>query len=453
LNSQNTSLKKRAVYAGGWSLLNHFVAQALRLGSNIVLTRLLVPELFGVMSLAVAFLIALTMFSDVGLQQNVVQHAEDDDKDFLNTIWTAQIIRGAFIAVLGVGIASALAAGQTIGLLSSSSAYGHPDLPFAVAIISGTGLIAGFNSTNLLSAGRRLQIGSVVVVDLVAQVSGTVVTLAWALYSPTILSVVSGAVVSAIVRCLLSHRLIPGVRNRLRWDPKHYRTIHHLGIWVFLSSVLGFLVNAGDRLLFGGILTPTDFGIYAVALLLTGAPIEAVMRLVSSVIYPSLAEVNRRDPAGLRDVYYRFRLFIDPAAFFLCGVIVAASNLIVDVLFGDAFAPMATILPIIALSLLVAGHLAAGNLYMLTGRPRMMTLLILLRVITLYSLGPILASRYGMAGAAWAVAAAYLILIPPNLYLKRRYNFLRFGRELLGVPFLLAGYGMGWLLERAGALL
>jgi len=45
------TLKQRLVHSGGWVIFGHLFSQVLRLGSNLILTRLLVPEMFGVMAI------------------------------------------------------------------------------------------------------------------------------------------------------------------------------------------------------------------------------------------------------------------------------------------------------------------------------------------------------------------------------------------------------------------
>ena len=69
--------------------------QFMRLLSNLVLTRLLFPEAFGMMALIQTFTAGLQMFSDIGLRPSIIQNKRGEDPDFLNTAWTLQIIRGA----------------------------------------------------------------------------------------------------------------------------------------------------------------------------------------------------------------------------------------------------------------------------------------------------------------------------------------------------------------------
>ena len=92
--SQGQGLMQRAMRSAGLNLFGFGFSQVLRLASNLVLTRLLFPEAFGVMAMVSVFLMGLAMFSDVGVGPAIMQSKRGDDRDFLDTAWTIQIIRG-----------------------------------------------------------------------------------------------------------------------------------------------------------------------------------------------------------------------------------------------------------------------------------------------------------------------------------------------------------------------
>lgn len=51
----------------------HAASQVIRLASNLLMTRLLYPEMFGLMAIAIVLIIGINMLSDLGLRQNIVQ--------------------------------------------------------------------------------------------------------------------------------------------------------------------------------------------------------------------------------------------------------------------------------------------------------------------------------------------------------------------------------------------
>src|SRR5687767_10200117 len=58
-----------------WSLAAYGGSQLLRFAGNLILTRLLVPEAFGLMALINALLQGLQLFSDIGIGPSIIQSA------------------------------------------------------------------------------------------------------------------------------------------------------------------------------------------------------------------------------------------------------------------------------------------------------------------------------------------------------------------------------------------
>lgn len=95
----NTGMATSAIRSSGFTVLKFGEQNALRLTSNLVRTRLLFPEAFGIMAIVQVELTGAAMFSNFGIRGSIFQDARADDSDFLNTAWTLQIARG-FVLVL-----------------------------------------------------------------------------------------------------------------------------------------------------------------------------------------------------------------------------------------------------------------------------------------------------------------------------------------------------------------
>ena len=129
-------LKRRVITAGAWSLAGYAVSQVIRFGSNLIMTRLLVPEMFGVMAIATIVMVGLAMFSDLGLRQSIVQSRRGDDPAFLNTAWALQILRGLVLWAIALAIALGLYLADRAGMVPAGSVYADPSLPWVIAALS-----------------------------------------------------------------------------------------------------------------------------------------------------------------------------------------------------------------------------------------------------------------------------------------------------------------------------
>ncbi len=79
--------------------------QVLRLASNLILTRLLFPEAFGLMAMLSLVLFGLTMLTDVGLGPAVIRSPRGDDPLFLDTVWSIKVLRGLSLWIVAALLA------------------------------------------------------------------------------------------------------------------------------------------------------------------------------------------------------------------------------------------------------------------------------------------------------------------------------------------------------------
>ena len=96
------SLGQRVLRSSVVTIAGYGFNQVVRLGSNLILTRLLFPEAFGLMALVNVFMMGVVLLSDLGISQSVMQSKRGDDPVFLDTAWTVQIVRGSILTVVAV---------------------------------------------------------------------------------------------------------------------------------------------------------------------------------------------------------------------------------------------------------------------------------------------------------------------------------------------------------------
>lgn len=445
------SIKHRAMHAGAWTLGGHALGQAIRLASNLIMTRLLVPEMFGVMAIASMVLVGLSFISDLGTRQSVVQSTRGDDTDFLNTVWVVQIVRGALICLIGLLSSLSLFLAAGAGWFPAHTVYAHPALPLVLAFISFTEFIAGFQSTRLATASRNLLQGRITYIEIVSQVIGIVTMIIWALFDKSIWAMVAGGLVSSFVKTVSSFVLIPGQPNQWVLDKSALHEILHFGKWVLLSSTLGFLGINGDRLLLGGLISTDVLGVYVIAYFITSSMTQVVSKLLGKVAFPVLSATVRTNPQKLGAMYYKFRLPFDIGLLFLSGLFFEAGRYAIYFLYDARYTDAGAMLQILSLTLIAFRYTVADECFMALGQPKLLSALIFIRVAVLFALLPFAYHEYQISGALWAIVASAFSSIPLTLYLKKKLNLLDVRRELIVLPIFLIGIGAGVIFEKFAA--
>lgn len=442
----SSSLRERAMSAGAWSLAALIASQSIRLGGNLIMARLLAPEMFGIMVVATTVSMVLGLLSDIGLRQNIIQSRRGDDPVFLNTAWTVQILRGVVLFALSLLVAGLALGAQLAGIWPKDSTYNAPVLPLVLAFTSVSALIYGFGSTKVAVAFRTFQQKKVVIIEIVAQLVGLLVMLGVGYFTRSIWSLVAAGLVSAIASTVLGHLWIKGVKNQLHWDADALKELVSFGRWMLLSSAVGVLAMQGDRIFFGGGMSVAELGVYSIAMLILGAIDTGVQRLVGAVALPAFGEAARTaDTVRLRTLYYRFRLVLDLALLFVCGFLLVASPLIIGWLYDERYAGAGGMLAILSLSLFTSRFTLAHQVWLALGLTKFQAMDNIIRFLSLWTLLPLLLIHGGANLAVWGVALHALPTLFLIVLVNRRLQLFDIKRELMVLPMLGVGFGCGLL--------
>ena len=324
-------LMARVARSASWIVLGYGASQAIRLASNLILTRLLFPEAFGLMALISVVTIGLTLFSDVGIAPSIAQSKRGDDADFLNTAWTIQVLRGAGLWVVAFLLAYPI-----------SLFYGLPELATFLPIAALSLVISGFNPTRIETAHRHLLMGRLTVLDLLSQVIGIVVMVVLALIWQSVAALVVGGVAGAMAKLLLTHFFLPGARNHFRLERPAVKELVTFGKWIFLSTVFWFFASQGDKAILGKFLSLEALGIYNIGYFLASFPLLLGLAVTGRVMIP----VYREGAAPARIKRLRYGLSIGVSG--LLVVMALSGPWLIDVLYDARYSSAGAI--VVALS-------------------------------------------------------------------------------------------------------
>ena len=342
------SLSRRAAQSGVWIGGGFVVQRGLQFGSNLILTRLLFPEAFGLMALCSVFLVGLAMFSDLGLKPAIIRDPRGNDPDFLNTAWTIQVIRGLVLFIGGCLLAYPI-----------SIIYDQAILLPLLAVLSTTAAITGFASIKLATAERDLDFRTVTYIQLAGQGLHIVTMVILAYYFRSVWALAVGSIIGSLTTLAIGHILLRGHKHRWLIETASAKSLIHFGKWIFFSTIVVFLGGEGLRAIQAAFITPAEFGILAIAYTIAAIPIELSIKLTASIGLPSLSETYRTDPGNLPNVLHNFRRRLLLVSFGLVSAVVLTSEPVISLLYDARYHA--------AGSLVVAITLANGITLISTG--------------------------------------------------------------------------------------
>lgn len=420
------SLGTRASRAAVWTFLGFGASQVVRIASNLVLTRMLFPEAFGLMAVAGALMQGLLLFSDIGIGPSIIQNAKGHDRRFLDTAFTIQAGRGVLLMVL-----------STLAAWPFAMFYDEPRLFAVVVIVGASSLIQGFNSTKVFTVGRDLDLKRLTVIELVSQLLGALGMIAWALVSPTYWALAGGGLVFPVVKAVLSHVAIPGPRDRFDWDGPSVRSLAQFGKWIFISTMMAFLAGQSDRLIFAKLVPIELLGVYSTAAMVAMMPPTLFGVIESRVVFPVYSSVHRSGE-DLAAAFARVRLPFLVGGAVICASLIATGPALVDLMYDDRYREAGWMLQVLTIGTwLNLLEMTYGAVHLATGRAQWVAAASFAKVVGIV-LGVMLGHQLaGFVGAVVGFSLSELI----------RYAVLAVGGRAMKLP----GFRQDLLLTAATA--
>lgn len=335
-----SSVKQLAVRGAVWTIASYGLSQVLRLGSNLILTRLLVPEMFGLISLVYVFITALHLFSDVGIGTSLIQNKRGEEPDFLNTAWTLQVCRGVILWFCTLLLAWPIA-----------HLYQQPQFLWLIPVVGLGTVISGFNSTSVFTLNRNMAFRPLAIFELSGQLTGIVVMIVWAWFSPTIWAILMGSFASQILQLIWSHYWNSSSPHRFMLNQEVVREILSFGKWIFVSTALTFFAEQADRLILGKLLTLDMLGVYGVALTLADLPRSVTLALSSKVMFPAISKLADLPRETLRAKILKNRQPILIVLAVGLTALVSFGDVAIKILYDQRYIKAAWMLPILALGI------------------------------------------------------------------------------------------------------
>ncbi len=431
-------LVTRVLRAGSLTLVGNIASQVLRFGSNLILTRLLFPEAFGLMAIAQSILTAAALVSDVGLSQSVVRSTRGHESAFLNTIWTMQVAKGGVILLI-----------MTIGAVFAAAGYHQPSLRYIMPALGAASLINGFASTNVALVNRQIEAGRLTLIELGSQVFGILVMLAWAVVSPTPWALVAGNLGSAIARTAATHVLLAGPRNAWAWDKSVVQEVWKFGGWVMLSSTVTFLAGEGRNLLNAALVSAKIVGLLVLSSTLVFVVWNAIQQISGRVLYPAYAEVWRERPSNFPSVVQRSRRWQLLGGCSVAAVFALFGDKLVGCFYDARYREAGVFLQIQAVGTMFSFLNASySGVLWAVGRPGLGTILLGVQVMVVTGL---IFAGHALAGALGLVVAASmtgLLMYPISSAVYARFGLFQPKTDWLPI---VAGLALAAYVYRFGA--
>jgi lipopolysaccharide exporter len=402
-----------------WMVASRWALRMIGLASTIVLARLLTPQDFGLVAMAMLVVGLLEILGETGQRQAIIRMREPT-REHYDTAWT-------FSVLIGVGTAAALALAAPV----AARVFEEPRLVWIIGLLALRPLMIGLQNIGTVDLQRRFEFRRDQEIVIYAKLVSFVVTIALALLLRSYLALLASIIVHGLVQLVLSYVYS---RYRPRLSLARARELWSFSAWTLVTHLTHFFSERTDQGAVGLWLGAPAMGTYTVAYEVATAPTEELIVPPDRALYAVYARAAG-DPAALREHYLAALSFIAlVAAATSTGVALVAEDA-VRTLLGENWLAAIPLLPWLALGAGVLGIvrtaitalLAAGHAF--ANAMRGLAFVAMLVPLAWAGVG-----AYGMEGAAAARLLAALLIAPVLALLAVR---------LLGIP-LRALVGAVW---------
>ena len=272
-------LKQRTIRGSFAKLCAQGANFFLRVGSVMILARILDPKDFGLVGMVTAVTGVLSLFRDFGLSTATVQRDNITDEQ-ISTLFWINLSVGVLLAIFSLAIAPVVAA------------FYHEPRLFAVTAVLATGLFfnaAGVQHSAILQ--RQMRFTALSLIDIISLIVSTVVGIGMAIRGYGYWALVIMAILIPFVGTVgvwLTTAWIPS-RPRLHAE---VRSMMRFGGAVTLNSLLIYVAMNFEKVLLGRFWGAEAIGIYGRAYQLINIPIENLNATASGVAFAALSRLQ-----------------------------------------------------------------------------------------------------------------------------------------------------------------
>lgn len=274
-----------------WMVAGRLVTQGSRFLVSVILARLLSPEAFGVVAVAMTTIVALEIVKDLGTGAALIQRP-DVDQRLLSSVFFLNVVAG-FVAA---------------GLM----AFGAPviaavfDTPGATPVVRAFALVlavGGLTQVHHALLRRRMRFGGVAAVEMAGALTNGVVSIVLALLGLGVWSMVWGNLAGVVVGSVVAW-VASGWHPSAQFHGADLRAIAGFSLNTAAYNVTTFALENTDKILVGRWLGTAPLGVYTLAQRTISYPLESISRVLMQVLFPAFARAQDDDEV-LRKGYSR----------------------------------------------------------------------------------------------------------------------------------------------------
>jgi PST family polysaccharide transporter len=278
-----------------WMVGLRAAMRGLGLLNIIILARLLGPQDFGLVALAMAFFSVLEAMGEFRPDVVLIRETKSVPAEY-DTAWTLVVIRGAamaFILAFGAGFYTEF--------------FNEPRLKPIVYCLAALAFLEGFRNVGVVAFYKDLELHKEFRLMLASHLSGFVATICLAIILRNYWALIVGLITNRVLNVVLSYVMHP---YRPRFSLAAWRKIMHFSKWLMLNNLLNLLYRRSHVFIIGKLIGAEPLGLYNVAHRISNLPGSDLVAPIRKAVFPGFARMAHEPKTLLKGFIDVFSLIL-----------------------------------------------------------------------------------------------------------------------------------------------
>lgn len=249
MKQQSLSPRRALIHGAAWTVALRWIMRGIGFISTVVMARLVLPEDYGIVAMAMLAVTTLHTFVDFGAPTYLLRK-DSVERDEINSAWTFNVLDGCAAGFL-LFLAAPLAA----------SYFNEPRVTHVLWVLAGCSALGSFGNIGMVLAQKAYNFRLEFTHQIICKILGVLATVISAYWLRDYRALVTGIVVSYASGLILSYVMHP---YRPRFDTSRIADIWGVTRWLLFAGMAGHLLRKGDELIAGRLGTAAEFGAYNV---------------------------------------------------------------------------------------------------------------------------------------------------------------------------------------------
>jgi lipopolysaccharide exporter len=269
--------KREFIRGAFWAVGTRWSIKALGFLNTVIMARLLMPEDYGVVAIAMLTVGFIYAFADLGVATALMRKSVLD-QDTIDSAWTLKVLQGAAIA------GALLLASFWIPVF-----YDEPRVQTVLRVLAVCVLLEGTSSIGPALAYKSFDFSLEFRVNVISKAVSVLAALGAGIWLRDYRALVIGIAVSYVCTFFLSYALHS---FRPRWQINRVPELWAVTKWLMLGSMGGFLMRRSDELIAARIASTAHYGAYHVGADLGRLPVGELGPSLVRAFLPVLASIK-----------------------------------------------------------------------------------------------------------------------------------------------------------------